>query len=172
MAVKTEQLALLDFYDWCRRNIDSDKLTALMTDFGYDRSDSETIAQAIQNPDFYDAFGDLLRTSLNEEKSYAEQMRAKGELTANDWLQLSKAGTFAKATGTTTTTTPSTLAIIGGLLSGVGTALGGLFGNTTTVTPAPATTTTTGSSTFLWIILAVVILAVVVILAMSTAKKK
>jgi len=174
MAGKPEQLTLLDFIDWCTRNIDTDKLAALMTDYGYNRYDSETIAEAINDPDFYNDFGLLLRSSLNEDKSYAEITRASGEITANDWLKLSQsAGTFAKATGDTASTAPNTWAIIGGILGGLGTAMGSLFGNKETVTPAAtATTTTTGSTTFLWIILAVVVLAVIVILVLSTSRKK
>jgi hypothetical protein len=175
-----KDLTVYDFVNWCKQQVDLSELSALMSSYDYTDDSVETIVDALDDPDFFDAFGTLVRASILKEKGYFDSQRDSGQLSADDWMAIAEENTFSKATSTTAN---PLLATILGIIGGVGTGLAGYFTGTTPTdtaaaeaaaakAAADAAAAKSGQTTFLWIILAVVILAVIVILAISISKKK
>lgn len=151
---KQKTPTLDDFIDWCISSVKLDSLASLMTKYGYNRYDTETVIEAINaSPDFLNEFGELVRSSLAEDKSHAELARAEGKLSASDWLTV--AGGGLTALGTT----------ISSILTGKS-ITASETANSSSVASQKA------SNAFLWIILIVVIIAIVAILWVSLSKKK
>ena len=167
-----KNISILDFVEWCKTQVDLSKLSKLMTSFGYTDDNIESVADALQNKAFRAEFKALLKSALNKPKTLAEQQRANGELTANDWLEMANSNGFSKATGNTWWD------VVSDLIKGVGDVLNP---DKDTLTAAQIAeqkrladieaAKQKASNTFMYIILAVVVLAVIVILFLSTRKK-
>lgn len=168
-----KNISILDFVEWCKTQVDLSKLSKLMTSFGYTDDSIESVADALQNKAFRAEFKALLKSALNKPKTLAEQQRANGELTANDWLEMANSNGFSKATGNTWWD------VVSDLIKGVGDVLNP--DKEATLTAAQIAeqkrladieaAKQKASNTFMYIILAVVVLAVIVILFLSTRKK-
>lgn len=181
MATKAKQPTLTEFVEWCKQQVDLSELSQLTSSFGLTDDNTETIVAALENnPDFIYQFGALVRENLAKDKSYFDESRAAGSLTADHWLDAAKASAkprLARATGSQPLQWwQIAISILGGAAT---TALGILGGGTGTTKTAEqiaaeklaADKAAAGKQTFLYIVLAVVVIAVVVILWMSTKKK-
>jgi len=175
-----KDLTVYDFVNWCKQQVDLSELSALMSSYDYTDDSVETIVDALDDPDFFDAFGTLVRASILKEKGYFDSQRDSGQLSADDWMAIAEENTFSKATSTTAN---PLLATILGIIGGVGTSVSQyLVGSNpeelaarqaaADKAAAEAAKAKSSSSTFLWIVLGVIIIAVIVILALSISKKK
>ena len=166
-----KEITVVDFIDWCKQQVDLSDLSALMTDFGYADDSSETIVDALDDAEFKAEFSYLLKQSLTENKSYFDQQRADGELTANDWIELAKANSFVGVAGSTQAPWWQTvLGVIGPIMTQIGNPV---VPETAAQIAArlKAAEDAKKSSTFTWIIVAVVVIAVISILLLATRKK-
>ena len=82
------QPTVYDFIAWCKNQVDEGALSSLMTRFGFQRDDVETIAEASQNPAFLEAFGGMVRDGISRPKDMYDISRATGEPTAIDWIKI------------------------------------------------------------------------------------
>ena len=166
-----KNISILDFVEWCKTQVDLSKLSKLMTSFGYTDDSIESVADALQNKAFRAEFKALLKSALNKPKTLAEQQRAAGELTIDNWKEIANSNGFNRAAG-------DWLKWLGELIGGAGEILTPKDGGLTAAQIAEQkrladieAAKQKASNTFMYIILAVVVLAVIVILFLSTRKK-
>jgi len=180
MTENSNEPTVSSFVDWCKQQVEASEISSLLADYGYTDDNTDTIVAALQNnPDFMQDFGVLLRSNLAKDKSYFEESRSTGSVTADQWLGAAKASArpvLARATGTQQL---QWWQVVLGVVGGAATAVTGMLGGSSTQTQTPeqiaaqaaAAKAEASKKTFLYIILGVVVLVVVVILWMSTKKK-
>lgn len=102
-----KRLTILDFFEWAIRQMNASDLSSLMLQYGYTRDDAETVLQAFDDnkAGFVPTFKKILFAGLERPKTYFEENREQGEMTAYDWIKYAKETGLTLATGETTTTT-------------------------------------------------------------------